>query len=98
MIILGSSSPRRIELLKTIVKHFKVVKPPFDEHTISEKSDKRALLEANCKAMSLKDALSDDDLLICCDTIVCYENQVFEKPTDEQDAFRILKTFYLLRC
>ena len=69
MIILGSQSPRRIELLKSITSDFIIMKPLFDEKTISEKAEHYSLLEAENKAISLKNLAKPEDFLICCDMI-----------------------------
>ena len=46
MIILASSSPRRIELLKTLYDDFKIIKPTFDESLISKNDKDLALKES----------------------------------------------------
>jgi septum formation protein len=92
MVVLGSSSPRRICLLKTIVDDFKIVKPTFDEKLVPLDDPHYALTEAKNKALSLKTLVNPQDLLICCDTIVVLDKEIFGKPKDEKDAYRILKT------
>jgi len=90
MIILGSSSPRRIELLKRITNDFKIIKPTFNESLISISETHYALKEALGKAESIKKYISYEDILICCDTVVILNNKIFGKPKDDKDAFEIL--------
>ena len=91
MIILGSSSPRRIQLLKTLTSDFKIMKPLFDESTLNAPASTCALEEAKNKYLSLKNLAKPQDFIICCDTIVVLDNIIFGKPKDEKDAFDILK-------
>lgn len=67
------------------------MKPLFDEKTISEKAEHYSLLEAENKAISLKNLAKPEDFLICCDTSVVYENIIFGKPSDENDAKKTLR-------
>jgi len=90
MIILGSSSPRRKDLLSKITTDFKIINPTFDERTINIKSTHYALEEAYHKALSLLDEISKEDCLICVDTIVVLDNKIYGKPVDKEDAKRIL--------
>ena len=53
MIILASSSPRRIELLKTLYDDFKIIKPTFDESLISKDDKDLALKESYEKGKSI---------------------------------------------
>ena len=53
MIILASSSPRRIELLKTLYDDFKIIKPTFDESLISKNDKDLALKESYEKGKSI---------------------------------------------
>ena len=54
MLILGSGSPRRVELLTTLLKDFKIIKPTFDESLVKADSSIFALEEAKGKYFSLK--------------------------------------------
>lgn len=92
-IVLGSSSPRRLQLLKEAGFDFIVYKPEVDE-TI----DKNISVKENVKALGLKKALKTkeiykDALVIGCDTIVALDGVIYGKPKDEDDAFLMLKNF-----
>lgn len=93
MIILASSSPRRVELLKKLNKEFIIISPDFDEskerHPIpSERVKRLALGKAN---WVYKNKANKDDLILAADTIVYCNKKVFNKPTDRQDAYQMLK-------
>jgi septum formation protein len=47
---------------------------------------------AEQKALSIKDNLANDELLITADTMVLLENQILGKPKDRNDAFNMLQT------
>ena len=91
MIILGSTSPRRKELLSLITKDFITIKPSFDEKKVDLKTPNYALNEAYNKSLSLRNNLNKNDILITSDTIVILNDVIFGKPKDEKDAFRMLK-------
>lgn len=91
MIILGSSSPRRVELLKTLTNDFKIIKPTFDEEKISKKENHYAIKESFNKALSIKDLINDEDFLITCDTVVILNKEIIGKPKDLLDAEKILE-------
>ena len=90
-IILGSTSPRRKELLAAMGFEFRTMSPDIDESFSDEMPvEKVAAFLAASKANALVDSLEKDDLLICSDTVVIIENQILGKPTDSQNAHEIL--------
>ena len=91
MIILGSSSPRRKQLLKEIVPEFKIVIPTFDENLISKNVTDYALQESKNKALSIKNLVNPNDFVITCDTIVKLNDEILGKPANEKEAFEGLK-------
>ena len=91
MFILASSSPRRIQILKTIIEDFVVVKPTFDETLISKKSKNYAMEESLNKALSVKSLAKPQDFILSCDTIIIFNNEIIGKPKDRNDAFLTLK-------
>lgn len=90
MVVLGSSSPRRIQLLSELVSDFKVMTPLFDETQLSKKEGNYALKQSMYKALSLKDYINKDDLLITSDTVVILKGEIIGKPKDKQDAIKTL--------
>jgi len=89
-IVLGSSSPRRQQLLKLIVKDFSIRVSNNNEKSTSNNPQEMV------KEISLKKShdipLFHEELLITADTIVALGNTIFGKPKDYDEAFKILKT------
>lgn len=90
-IILASSSPRRIELLKQIGINPQVIKSQIEE-TIREFEipEQVAMSLAFRKAYGV--ALNENQgIFIGADTIVVFEDEILGKPKDKEDAFFMLK-------
>jgi 23S rRNA (uracil1939-C5)-methyltransferase len=90
-IILASKSPRRRELLKKVLRSFRVVPSGFDETTLTEKDPVRfAVAAAAAKAREVG-ARFPGSLIIAADTIVTVDGAIFGKPKDRDDARAMLK-------
>lgn len=89
MIVLGSSSPRRKELLKKLVDNFDIVSPDVDEESIHVPAKDLPAELSKLKAYAVK-ALRPNDEILSCDTIVILDGEVLGKPKDEEDAVRML--------
>ena len=89
--ILASGSPRRQELLKFITEDFEICPVNADE-TIPEGMPVQmaAAFLADLKASSCA-KLFPDKIVIGCDTIVIYEDEIMGKPKDREDAFQMLR-------
>jgi septum formation protein len=90
-IILASTSPRRRELLKKIVKDFRVVKSGVDESRIKAPTPiafakKAAQLKARAVAQK-----HPDSIVIAADTIVLLGKRILGKPKDKQEAISMLR-------
>lgn len=91
-IILGSRSPRRQQLLAELGIKFEVAVREYDEsYPENISGEEIARYVAHEKALLFKDELSDNEIVITADTIVWCNNKVLGKPTDYEDAVRILK-------
>jgi len=91
-IILASASPRRKELLKTIVRKFKVIPSNINEKTISAKSPRDAAKKtAIAKAWGVA-AKQKNSVVIGADTIVVLGRKILGKPTSKKDAVDMLKS------
>ncbi len=91
-IILASASPRRKEILEKIKVKFDVLKSNIDETYIENE-----IPESFCMRLSFEKGYSvsvkhKDDLIISADTIVVYNNKIFNKPKDELEAIEMIKT------
>ena len=91
MVILASSSPRRKELLKRIISNFEIKVSNIDESIDRPKNVSEIPYELAYR--KAKEITKDyyNDIVIGSDTIVAINNEVLEKPIDENDAYRMLK-------
>lgn len=91
-IVLGSQSPRRVELITQLGIPFEC--RPSDapeDHDASIKAEDVPQLLAHRKAEYLLPALAPDELLITADTIVILGDEIIEKPRDLEDAKHFLQ-------
>lgn len=93
-IILGSQSPRRQELLRGLDIDFTVrtIDGLQEHYPATLQGAEIPLFLARQKADAFLPTLTDDDLLITADTIVWLDGRVYGKPTDADDARRMLRT------
>lgn len=90
-IVLASQSPRRIALLKQIGLH-----PDVIPSRISEEFDPLMTAAENTKRLALEKAQEvgrglENALVVGADTTVVLADQVLAKPTDPEDAIRMLE-------
>lgn len=92
--VLGSSSPRRIELFKKLNLNFKTVKFSINENRYIHKQAPVKTAKSICreKMKKLKKYVQNknDAIYVTADTIV-YKNEIIMKPENRKDAFKILK-------
>jgi septum formation protein len=90
--ILASKSPRRQFLLKELGLNFEIKTKETDESFPPELKGKEiALYLCKKKAEAFNTELKKEDVLITADTIVWIDNQVLNKPADDNDAVRMLR-------
>ena len=92
-IVLGSSSPRRKEILSMLGLPYEVVVPDTDESSEPAESPEKyvcVLAKAKCDAVAQKligqGKNIADTLIISCDTIVYYDGFIIGKPESEMHA------------
>jgi len=89
-LILGSGSPRRLELLAQIG----IVPDDIRAPDIDENPQKSELPRPYCTRMAHQKVLAvpadDDDLVLCADTTVALGRRILGKPEDAGDAVRML--------
>ncbi|GAC1384129.1 MAG: Maf-like protein [Ginsengibacter sp.] len=91
-IILASGSPRRKQLLELAGIPFKVVVKETDESSPSGLSvSEIAIHIARNKALAVRDSSNISQTILAADTIVVIDSHVLGKPTDRDDAIRILR-------
>ena len=92
-IVLASQSPRRHELLRGLNIPFDVEEIDVEEsYPIQLVGVDIPMYLAEIKADAYIDKMQENTLLITADTIVWHEGTVFGKPTDKEDATRMLKS------
>ena len=96
-IILASSSPRRQEILKMLKIPYRVIMPNIDE-TISTmlSHDEIPELLAREKVLAVIRSLpagQEIPWVLGEDTIISFENQLYGKPQNQDEAFEFLKAF-----
>lgn len=99
-IVLASMSPRRKLILENIGLNVEVMPSDFDENLQKSSFDcpeeyvkETALQKALCVAQQLKNETIQPALIISADTVIAMDGEIFEKPTNNEDAFRILSLF-----
>ena len=90
-VILASGSPRRRELISLAFENVRIY--PAD---IEEKIDNKVPAEDVTLGLSLQKASHVSRLfpgipVIGCDTVVIFDGEVMGKPSDDEDAFRMLR-------
>ena len=93
-LILGSSSPRRKDILSAFQLPFTIAKPPFDEESVVFAGDPLAYVKtlADGKADSLH-AQFPDAAILTADTVVYHDGIIYNKPRDFEEARQFLSTF-----
>lgn len=92
-LILASNSPRRRELLGGLGLDFevKIIKGIDESYPESLPSEEVAEYIASKKALPYRDIVGNDEIVITADTVVVCENEIMGKPTDHDDACRMLR-------
>lgn len=89
-LVLASKSPRRKEILSMVTSNFSVRVSGADESTegVTNLYDiPRILAERKADATQI----CGDEIIIGCDTVVIYGDELLGKPRDKADAIRMLK-------
>lgn len=91
-IILASASPRRKQILENAGLIFEVHASSFDEKLKSHDFSKEIIEQfAYNKAKDVAEKFPED-IVISADTVVVFDDKIFMKPKDKEDAFGMLKS------
>lgn len=92
-IILASNSPRRRELLAGLDIEFdvRVIKGIEESYPSSVSPDEIPRYIAIEKAKAYMTSIGDEELILTADTVVVLDDEVLGKPTDDEDARRMLR-------
>ncbi|MEG1427449.1 MAG: Maf family protein [Oscillospiraceae bacterium] len=88
-LILASASPRRRELLEKTGVQFAVRATDVDE-TINEPMAPEVYVQTLASRKAMAAVLGKDEIVIGADTIVVFDNAIFGKPRDREDAAKML--------
>jgi len=89
-LILGSGSPRRLELLAQLGLSPDEVRPPEVDETPLAGEIPLAYCRRIARGKALAITVSDDEVALCADTTVALGRRILGKPSDEADAARML--------
>ena len=94
MLILASQSPRRREMFDRLGVTYQALSTDADE-TIHEEMLPAEYVKtlALRKAEAAAKMAGKDDLIVAADTVVALGNDIYGKPKDYDDAFRMIATF-----
>ena len=93
-IILASQSPRRHHLLKSIGLEFDILSGMETDESFSPEMpvDEIPVYLAKKKAETFKSFVDEKTILITADTIVSIGKKILNKPQDDTEAYKMLKT------
>ena len=91
MIILGSKSPRRKEILETLGLEFQIYVPDVEEDITDYNTPKEYVLKTALKKGLATQEKFFSDIVLCADTIVVFEDEILEKPKDKDEARNMIK-------
>ena len=90
-IILASSSPRRKELMNMLNIPYEVISYDHDEVLNKEKSVYEQCMDISYqKGKIVFDSFDEDVVVISSDTIVVFNGEIYGKPIDREDAYRMI--------
>lgn len=91
-IILGTNSPRRIELFKQLGLPYEVIKKEIDESYPEQfRREDIAMFLARKKSLAFKNEVADGGIVITADTIVALDELIIGKPKDVAEAEHTLR-------
>ncbi len=89
--ILASQSPRRRELLSSLISDFEIIVDNSDEFILPEIPPEDAVVQlALKKAQNVAAVAEGEALVIGADTVVCIDGKILGKPRDEKEAEEML--------
>lgn len=93
-IVLGSSSPRRIDIIRTIDPDALIIPADIDERAIRHPSPHVLTARiARAKSEALRNRVPDDAILVTADSVVWCQGCMREKPCNAREARAFLITY-----
>ena len=89
--VLASASPRRKELLSSLINEFEIIPSKEEENTPNATPEEVVKSLARQKAESVFSCLEcKGKIVLGADTVVALDGEILGKPVDREDAFRML--------
>lgn len=92
-IVLGSASPRRLELLRSLRFEVRVIPSSYEEPARPELSPRELAIAhaaSKCREVARRDETTGS-IVVAADTVVDLEGEAYNKPHDRVDAARMLR-------
>lgn len=89
-LILASSSPRRIALLRTLGYTFDIVPHTIEEHISRGVPPDELIMDIACQKADDVAKKVDNAIIISADTVILHDKHILGKPKDRGDAKRML--------
>ena len=89
--VLASASPRRKEILSTLLDEFEIRVSSSEEKPLASTPEETVKAIAASKGLDILKNASEKEIIIAADTLVFCENEILGKPADSQDAYRMIK-------
>lgn len=90
-IILASSSPRRMELLKNLGVEFDIIPSNYEEIMVNKQPEELVCYLAKNKALEVSNRVKSDNIVLAADTMVFIGNIALGKPHTNNAAYAMLK-------
>lgn len=89
--ILGSASPRRLELIKQVgLSPDLVISPEVDESPLKKELPKDYVQRIAAKKVNKLANLYPNDIILCADTSVCCGRRILPKPSNDEEVIYCL--------
>ena len=89
-LILASSSPRRQGLLEQVNIPFTIRKPDIDESQIKTNEPFEKVRQLAIRKAQKVQIENDDKVILTADTVVSYNQTIFEKPKTKEEAYKMI--------
>lgn len=90
-LILASSSPRRRDFLNKMGVAFTIIKPDVDESVLVGEEPYEYVTRMAHEKAEVVSELYPEQVVLAADTVVVVQGEILGKPTDREDAKRILR-------
>ncbi|GGM26186.1 septum formation protein Maf [Paraliobacillus quinghaiensis] len=89
-LILASSSPRRQGLLEQVNIPFSIRKPDIDESQIKTNDPYEKVKQLAIRKAQEVQIETEDEVILTADTVVSYNQTIFEKPKNKEEAYKMI--------